>query len=136
MTLLQNIVISGAQGLLMLMGSKFLIKITRPQNIAHLNVLWSDNLHQKFWSHQHQETLSTWNSNILQWGHDQNFNPIKHRRPWLPILISYLFQQGLLALGHSFFTPGMFWFRFHFFFKKTTICTSKNVKCCQLIYCS
>ena len=33
MTLLQNIVISGAQGLLMLMGSKFLIKMTRPQNI-------------------------------------------------------------------------------------------------------
>ena len=33
MTLLQNIVISGTQGLLMLMGSKFLIKMTRPQNI-------------------------------------------------------------------------------------------------------
>ena len=30
MTSLQNIVISGAQGLLMLMGSKFLIKKTRP----------------------------------------------------------------------------------------------------------
>ena len=28
-----NIVISGAQGLLMLMGSKFLIKMGRPQNI-------------------------------------------------------------------------------------------------------
>ena len=27
-----NIVISGAQGLLMLMGAKFLIKMTRPQN--------------------------------------------------------------------------------------------------------
>ena len=33
MTLLQNIVISGAQGLLMLTGSKFLIKMTRPQNV-------------------------------------------------------------------------------------------------------
>ena len=31
--LLQNIVISGAQGLLMLMGSKFLIKMTRSQNM-------------------------------------------------------------------------------------------------------
>ena len=29
----QNIVISGAQGLFMLIGSKFLIKMTRPQNI-------------------------------------------------------------------------------------------------------
>ena len=25
------------------------------------------------------------------------FNPIKSRRPWLPILISYLFQQGLFS---------------------------------------
>ena len=33
MTSLQNIVISGAQGLLMLMGSKFLMKITSLQNI-------------------------------------------------------------------------------------------------------
>ena len=33
MNSLQNIVISGAQGLLMLMGSKFLMKMTRPQNI-------------------------------------------------------------------------------------------------------
>ena len=36
MNSLQNI-ISGAQGLLMLMGSKFLIKITRPQNIKTKN---------------------------------------------------------------------------------------------------
>ena len=33
MTSLQYIIISGAQGLLMSMGSKFLIKMTRPQNI-------------------------------------------------------------------------------------------------------
>ena len=33
MTLLQNIVISGAQGLLMLMGSKVLIQMIRLQNI-------------------------------------------------------------------------------------------------------
>ena len=33
MTSLQNIVISGAQDLLMLMGSKVLIKMIRPQNI-------------------------------------------------------------------------------------------------------
>ena len=42
-------VISGAQGLLMLMGSKFLIKITRPQNsIFYLNVLRPGHLYQKF----------------------------------------------------------------------------------------
>ena len=49
MNSLQNIVISGAQGLLMLMGSKFLIKMTRPQNIKiKYSVLWSGHLYQKF----------------------------------------------------------------------------------------
>ena len=44
-----NIVISGAQGLLMLMGSKFLIKMTRPQNIKMINsVLRPGHLYQKF----------------------------------------------------------------------------------------
>ena len=33
MTSLQNIDILGGRGLLMLIGSKFLIKVTRPQNI-------------------------------------------------------------------------------------------------------
>ena len=33
MNSLQNIVISAAQGLLMLMGSKFLIKMTKPQTL-------------------------------------------------------------------------------------------------------
>ena len=42
------------------------------------------------------------------------FNPIKSRRPWLPISITYLFQQGLLALGRSVFIPGVFWFRFRY----------------------
>ena len=49
MNSLQNIVISGAQGLLMLMGSKFLIKMTRPQNtVLYLNVLRPGHLYQKF----------------------------------------------------------------------------------------
>ena len=47
MTSLQNIVISGAQGLMMLMGSKFLIMKTKPQNIQN-NVLLPGHLHQKF----------------------------------------------------------------------------------------
>ena len=42
-------VISGAQGLLMLMGSKFLIKMTRPQNtVFYRNVLRPGHLYQKF----------------------------------------------------------------------------------------
>ena len=49
MNSLQNIVISGAQGLLMLMGSKFLIKMTRLQNtVYYLNVLQPGHLYQKF----------------------------------------------------------------------------------------
>ena len=49
MTTLQNIIIVGAQGLLMLMGSKFLIKMTRLQNIAlSLNVLRPGHFYQKF----------------------------------------------------------------------------------------
>ena len=91
---LQNIVISSAQGL-MLMRSKFLIKMTRPQNIKMKEqcfVTWSS-----LWSPQHQETLSTQNNKVLHWCHDYQkiFNPIKGRRPWPLILISYLFQQGL-----------------------------------------
>ena len=40
---------AGAQGLLMLMGSKFLIKMTRPQNITIKNsVLRPSHLYQKF----------------------------------------------------------------------------------------
>ena len=44
-----NIVISGAQGLLMLMGSKFMIKMTRPQNIKiKSSVLQPGHLYQTF----------------------------------------------------------------------------------------
>ena len=44
----QNIVISCAQGILMLIASKFLIKMTRPQKTKIKNsVLWPGHLHQK-----------------------------------------------------------------------------------------
>ena len=80
---------SGAQDLLMLMGSKFLIK---------MNALRPGHLYQKFWSHQHQETLSTW---IIMFCSEvmmiEIFNPIKSRRPWPPNSISHLFQQGLFS---------------------------------------
>ena len=115
MNSLQNIVISGAQGLLMLMGSKFLIKMTRPQNIN--SVLRPGHLYQKFWSHQHQEALSTWNNNVLQWvHHDQTFKPIKTTRHWPPIWFHIFFSKACLILCRPFFTPGVFLIRFHFFF--------------------
>ena len=99
MNSLQNIVISGAQGLLMLMGSKVLIKMTRPQNIKIKNsVLWPGHVYQKFWSHQHQEALSTWNNNVLQWvHHDQNFQAYQNQEALVAHLISHLFQQGLFS---------------------------------------
>ena len=46
-----------------------------------------------------------------------NFNFINSRRPWLPNLISHLFHPGLFSSWPLlFFTPGVFWLRFHFFF--------------------
>ena len=56
MTLLQNIVNSGDQGLdVMFMGLKFLIKMTRSQNMkGEEQFLQPGHLYQKFSSHQHQ----------------------------------------------------------------------------------
>ena len=50
------------------------------------------------------------------------FNLIKNRKPWPPISIPNLFQQGLLVHGHTFYTPEVFWLRFHFFLE-FAICT-------------
>ena len=75
MTSLQNIVILGAQGILMLMRSKFLIKMTRLQNIF-------------------LPEITIFCSEVMM---IRSFNPIKSRRPWLPILISHLFQQGTFS---------------------------------------
>ena len=57
------------------------------------------------------------NSNVLQHGnHYQKFNSITSRRPWPPILISHLFHHDLFQiLVCNFFTPVVFWLRFHFF---------------------
>ena len=104
LTSLQNIAILGAQGLLMLMGSKFLIKMTRPQNIKMKE--------QRFaaWSSVSKILIPS-TSGDLEHPNKQcfcsevmmikSFNPIKTRRPCLPILISLL-QQDLLVLGCSF----------------------------------
>ena len=55
----------GSQGLLVLMEFKFLIMMTRPQNITvatlqagNGNVLWSGHHYQKFKFHQLQEALA------------------------------------------------------------------------------
>ena len=44
----------------------------------------------------------------------KSFSPIKSRRPWPPISISFhiFFNKALLVLGRSFFTPGVFLFRY------------------------
>ena len=128
MTSLQNIVILGAQGLLMLMGSKFLIKMKQVtkhwlsgRHHKHwlsghktLNVLWPDNLIKNFdpinirrpWAPK----ITMFRSEVMM---IKIFNPIKSRRPLPPILISYVsFLTRPIALGHSFFTPGLFWFRY------------------------
>ena len=115
MNSLHNIVVSGAQGLLMLMGSKFLIKMTRPQNIMIKNsVLRPGYLYQKFWSHQHQEALSTWNNNVMQWvHHDQNFQAYQNQEALAAHLISHLFQQGLFSSWPPLFLHlGCFWLDF------------------------
>ena len=115
MTSLQNIVISGAQGLLMLMGLKFLIKMIRPQNIKIKNsVLQPGHPYQKLWSHQHQEALSTWNNNVLQWSHhdQKTFKPIKTRRHRPPIWFHIFLSKACLVLGRPFLHLGCFWLDF------------------------
>ena len=49
----------------------------------YLNVLQPDHLYQNFWSHQHQETLSTWNNNVLQWRYNQNLCTYQKQGSWL-----------------------------------------------------
>ena len=73
--------------LLLLIKLKFLIMMTRPQNVLFLfNVFWPCHHYQKF---------------------------INNRRPWQPNSISHLFHPGFyLVLSCSFFTPGVFWLRY------------------------
>ena len=72
------------QGLLLLMEFKFLIMMTRPQNIVLC--------HSAFC--------------ILV----KDLNTINSRRPsWLPLLISHLFQPGVFwFLAATFYTQGVF----------------------------
>ena len=114
MNSLQNIVISGAQGLLMLIGSKFLIKMTRPQNtVFYLDVLQPGHLYQKFWSHQLRRP---WAPKITMLCSEfimtKTFKPIKTRRHWPPIWFHIFFSKACLVLGRPFFTPGVFLIRY------------------------
>ena len=114
---LQNIVISGAQGLLMFMGSKFLIKMTRLQNIK-----------------TKKQCFAAWSSFI------KNFDPINIRRPWAlektmfcsEFIMTKTFKpiktirhwvdftsfsaRPVLVLGQPFLHLGCFWLDFTSFF--------------------
>ena len=73
----------------------------------YLHVLQSDYLHTKFWFHQHQETLSSWNNNVLQWvHHDQNFQPSKPGDLDCPFNFTTSPARPVLVLSCSLFTPG------------------------------
>ena len=81
----------GSQGLLLLMEVKFLIMMTRWQNILLPATI----------------TLSSWQATVMFCGlliSIKNFNSINSRRLWLPIFITHLFQHGLFwILGCNFF---------------------------------
>ena len=112
MTLLQNILISGALDLLMLIRSKFLIKMTRPQNFVHfyLNVLAWSSL-SKILIPSTSGGLRPWNKNALQWGyHNQNFYTYQKQKALLPIWFHIFYNKALLVLSCSIYTPGMFLF--------------------------
>ena len=79
----------GGQGLLLLMEFKFLIMMTRPQK----SVLRPGHHYQKFKFHQQQEALAA------------HFD-----------FTSFSAQPFFKFLAATFFTPGVFWLGFYFFF--------------------
>ena len=114
---LKSIVISGAQNLLMLIESKFLIKMIRLKNIK-IKIQCFVACRSSYQSYQHQEALSTWNNNILEWSyHDKSLNLSKTRGLGCPFWFHIFFSKALC-------TPWVFWLRFRLFFKN---CTKVNV---------
>ena len=85
-----------------------IIKMTRPQNIKMK--VWCF----AAWSSLSKILIPSTSGNLehptWQWGHDnQNFNPIKSRRLWSPMFISYLFLQGLFSSWlFLYYTLGVF----------------------------
>ena len=48
----------------------------------------------------------------------KNFDFTSSRRPWRPIRFHVFSSWPFLGLDATSFTPGVFWLRFHFFFRK------------------
>ena len=94
-TSLQNIVISGAQGLLMLIESKFFDKDDKTL-FCYLNVLQPGHLYQNF---DPINIRRPWGPEITIFCSEFNMTktliPIKTRRHSLPLWFLHLFQQGL-----------------------------------------
>ena len=91
MTSLHNIVISGAYNPLMLMGSKLLIKMTRPQNIKIKRTMVYDLV-------------------IFI----KNFNPIIIRRPWAPEIMMFC-SEVIMTKTHKPRRPWLsIWFQIFF----------------------
>ena len=112
-----QIVISGAQGLLMLMGSKFLIKMTRPQNTVFILmfcglVIFIKNFDPINIRRPWAPEITMFYSQFIM---TKTFKPIKTRRHWPPIWFHIFFSKACLVLGRPFFIPGVFLIRFHFF---------------------
>ena len=80
----------------------------------YLNVFQPGHLYQKFWSHQHQEVLSTWNNNVLavssSWPKLSTLS--KPRGIGCPFDFTSFSTRPVLVLGHSFFIA-MFMFMLH-----------------------
>ena len=101
------------QGLLMLMGSKFLIKLNRLQNtkIKKNSVLCPGHLYQKFdpISHQNQEALSTWKTMFCSEAiMTKTFNLSKAGGLSHSFWFHIFFNKSLLILGCTFLHLGCF----------------------------
>ena len=109
MNSLRNIVISVAQGLLMLLGSKFLIKMTRPQD-KRIVFCGLDIFIKTF---DPINIRRPWASEITMFCSKfimtKTFKSIKTRKHWSPVWFHIFSARPVLVLGWSFFTPGVFW---------------------------
>ena len=102
----------------MLMGSKFLIKMTRLQNIKmKSSVLRPGHFYQNF---DPINIRRPWAPEITMFSSEfimtKTFKPIKNRRHWPSFDFISFSARPILVLGHPFFTPRVFLIRFHFFF--------------------
>ena len=115
MNSLQNIVISGAQGLLLLMVSKFLIKMTRPQNTVFILMFcglvnFIENFDPINIRRSGAPEITMFCSEFIM---TKTFKPIKTRRHWPPPFDFISFSaRPALVLGHPFFILGVFLIRY------------------------